>query len=156
MYARTFTLTMILIGFGLTTTAFAAKVEVARSKFNEVQARYDETKRAVDANNSNAAKPAASELVKTASSTCIAINDIYTDITDMPGLHALWIRSKEMCMLLATSAETLKNKVGEGDASREMSKVTEDFLKLGESLKLAQDKSKEFGARWQAICDTCR
>ena len=156
MYARTFTLAMVLIGVGLTATAFAAKVEVARSKFNEVQTRYDETKRAVDASNSNAAKPAATALMQTAASTCIAINDIYTDLTDMPSLHALWVKAKEMCMLLTTSAKTLTDKVGEGDPSREMSKVTEDFLKFGESLKVAQDKSKEFGVRWQAICDTCR
>jgi hypothetical protein len=157
MFPRVFTWAVILIGVVLISDAFAGRIEDARSRFNEVQARYAETKRYLDDKNTNAAKPAAKTLLQVMTSTCTAITGVEDGMSDVPTLLELWTKARRACVALNTSAAILELKIGEGDASRELAKVTEEFDALGNSMAVAQQKSKEFGVKWQVLCDSaCR
>lgn len=157
MHASTRTLTMALVGFGFTTAAFAeGRLELVRNRFNQVQTAYAETKQYLETGNTDAAKPAAATLLDILSNACPYVQDIKERVDGIPTLQSSWKDVSYWCLELTLRANQLKDIIGRGDSRGPLSKVEEGFVKLGDSLKAAQDKFMEFGKNWQTVCETCK
>lgn len=146
-----------LFVLSLATPALAARLEDTRDRFNQVQSDYAETKRDVDSGNIDSAKSTAQKLIENTGKVCNFTQDIKDRISEIPSLQSTWKDVSFWCFELATRSTELSNKLGTTNPSDQMSKVTEAFLKLGESLKAGYDKFSEFGKNWAIICsDMCR
>jgi len=143
---------MALVSLGLTTSAFAdGRLEEVRNRFNQVQTAYDETKKYLDAGNTDSGKAAAGALLDNLSKTCPYVQDIKDRIEGIPTLQPVWKDVSYWCLELSVRASALKDRIGKEDSKEYLAKVTEGFLKLGDSLKAAYDKFQEFGKNWQTI-----
>ena len=157
MRANSLSLTVTLIAISFTINAFAAVgLEEVRNRFNEVQSKYDDTQEYLNAGNTDSGKPAAAELADELSDMCPYVQDINDKIAEIPSLQPVWKEVKYWCLEFAVRASQLEDYIGKGNTTDQLSKVTEAFYKLGDSLKAAYDKFNEFGRNWTSICDTCR
>jgi hypothetical protein len=157
MRAKILRLTIALITLCATTSAVAGRgLEEVRNRFNEVQSAYDETQGYVNAGNTDSAKEAAGELLDKTGATCTYTQDIKDNITDIPTLQSVWKDVSYWCLELATRTATLKSYLGQSDPKENLSKVTEAFLGLGNSLKAAYEQFNAFGKKWQLVCATCQ
>jgi hypothetical protein len=146
-----------LVILGLAAPAVAGRLEDVRDRFNQVQSDYAETKGYVDSGNVDSAKSASTKLNEDTNKVCTFTQDIKDRIADIPSLQSAWKDVSYWCLELAIRSSELKNKLGSTSPSDQMSKVTEAFTKLGDSLKAGYDKFREFGKNWLVICsDMCR
>jgi hypothetical protein len=156
MRRKTLTLTIALVALGFATSVFAAGLEEVRSRFNEVQSAYDDTQEYVNAGNTDSGKSAAEALLSELSDMCPYVQDIKDKIAEIPALQPVWKDVAYWCLEFTVRTKTMKDYLGQGDPKENLSKVTEGFLKLGDSLKAAYDQFNAFGKNWTSICDSCR
>lgn len=146
-----------LLVLGLASPAVAGRLEDVRDRFNQVQSDYAETKGYVDSGNIDSAKSATAKLNEDTNKVCTFTQDIKDRISETPSLQGTWKDVSYWCLELAVRSSELKNRLGSSNPSDQMSKVTEAFTKLGDSLKAGYDKFREFGKNWLVICsDMCR
>jgi hypothetical protein len=148
---------LALVVLSVATPALAGRLEDVRDRFNQVQSDYAETKSYVDSGNIDSAKSATAKLNEDTNKVCPFTQDIKDRIAELPSLQSSWKEVSYWCLELAIRSSELKNKLGSTNPSDQMSKVTEAFMKLGDSLKAGYDKFGEFGKNWTVICsDMCR
>jgi hypothetical protein len=148
---------LALVVLSVTTPALAGRLEDVRDRFNQVQSDYAETKNYVDAGNIDSAKSATAKLNEDTNKVCSFTQDIKDRIAELPSLQGPWKDVSYWCLELALRSTELKGKLGSTNPTDQMAKVTEAFLKLGDSFKAGYDKFSEFGKNWIVICsDMCR
>jgi len=139
------------------TPAHAGRLEDAMDRFNQVQSSYAELKSNIDSGNIDSAKSSSSKLNDDTSKVCAFTKDVKDRIYEIPSLQGTWSEVSNWCLELGIRTAELTGKLGTTNPSDQMSKVTEAYLKLGESLKASYDKFREFGRNWAVICsDLCR
>ena len=149
---------LLLVAITATATpASAARMEEVKDRFNQVQSDYAQLKSYLDSGSIDSAKPAALKLNENAQKICNFTQDIKDRIAEIPSLQSTWKDVSYWCFELTARSIQLQDQLGKGSHNDHWSKVTEAFLKLGDSLKAGYDKFRDFGKNWLVICtDLCR
>lgn len=149
-------LTLTLTCCGLAASAFAdGRLETVRNKFNIVQQKYDDLKQNLEKGATDDAKESAKQLSDAKSDMAAYIVDIWDRCQGIPALKEIWDNVTRGPGNLGANLLPLIEHLGKQDVRDDFAKVTENFLKLGDDLKAAYDRFKDFGQKWLVICDSC-